>query len=71
MTNCELGRKRGTAAIDAVDPSLLASVVVEQNPERLYSNKELARVITMLTDKLPPKQKIVFVLRDHSRSQRA
>ena len=57
-------KKKGTTALDAVDPSLLASVAVEHNPERLYSNKELARVITMLTDKLPPKQKIVFVLRD-------
>ncbi len=57
-------KKRGTAALDAVDPSLLASVAVEHNPERLYSNKELASVIEMLTDKLPPKQRIIFVLRD-------
>jgi len=57
-------KKRGTTALDAVDPSLLASVAVEHNPERLYSNKELAGAIEMLTDKLPPKQKIIFVLRD-------
>jgi RNA polymerase sigma-70 factor (ECF subfamily) len=57
-------KRRGAAAIDAVDPSLLASVAVEDNPERLFNNKELAGVITMLTEKLPPKQKIVFVLRD-------
>jgi RNA polymerase sigma-70 factor (ECF subfamily) len=57
-------KKRGATAIDAVDPSLLASVAVEDNPERLFNNKELAGVITMLTEKLPPKQKMVFVLRD-------
>jgi RNA polymerase sigma-70 factor (ECF subfamily) len=57
-------KKKGTTALDAVDPSFLASVVAEDNPELLYSNKELAGAIKMLTDKLPPKQKIVFVLRD-------
>ena len=57
-------KKKGTTALEAVDPSLLVSIVAEDNPERLYSNKELADTITMLSDKLPPKQKIVFVLRD-------
>jgi RNA polymerase sigma-70 factor, ECF subfamily len=57
-------KKRGTTALDAVDVSLLSSIAAEDDPERLYSNKELAGVITMLTEKLPPKQKIVFVLRD-------
>ena len=60
MTSCELGGKRGTTALDAVDPSLLESAAVEHNPERLYSNKELAGTIEMLTDKLPPKQKIIL-----------
>ena len=57
-------KKRRTTALEAVDPSLLANVAAEHNPERLYSNKELASTIEMLTEKLPPKQKIIFVLRD-------
>lgn len=57
-------KKRKTTVVDGVDPSLFASLTAEDNPERLYNNKELAGVITMLTEKLPPKQKIVFVLRD-------
>ncbi len=46
------------------DPSLLASLVSDQNPEREYTNAELARLIDTLTEKLPPKQKMIFVLRD-------
>jgi RNA polymerase sigma-70 factor, ECF subfamily len=57
-------KKRGAAVLDELDPSLLASVSAEDNPEHLYSNKELAGVIATLTEELPPKQKIVFVLRD-------
>ena len=57
-------KRRGAAILDDLDPSLLSSLSVGDNPERLYSNKELAGLIAALTEKLPPKQKIVFVLRD-------
>lgn len=57
-------KRRGAAGLGDLDPSLLSSLSAGDNPERLYSNKELAAVIAALTEKLPPKQKIVFVLRD-------
>jgi RNA polymerase sigma factor, sigma-70 family len=53
-------RTRNTTA----DPSLLASLVSDQNPEREYTNAELSRLIETLTEKLPSKQKMIFVLRD-------
>ncbi len=46
------------------DPSLLASLVSDQNPDREYTNAELAQLIETLTEKLPSKQKMIFVLRD-------
>lgn len=57
-------RTRNTTSVDNAGPSLLASLVSDQDPEREYANAELARLIDRLTGKLPPKQKMVFVLRD-------
>ena len=36
----------------------------EDNPERLLSNKEQAEIIKHISDGLPEKQRMVFVLRD-------
>ena len=58
-------RKRNRSrTLDDVDASLLASIATEHNPEQLYTNKEIAKMISLLTEELPPKQKLVFVLRD-------
>jgi RNA polymerase sigma-70 factor (ECF subfamily) len=57
-------RTRNTTSIDDAGPSLLASLVSDQNPEREYTNAELGRLIETLTEKLPPKQKMIFELRD-------
>ncbi len=57
-------RTRNTTSIDDASPSLLASLVADQNPEREYTNAELSRLIETLTEKLPSKQKMIFVLRD-------
>jgi RNA polymerase sigma-70 factor, ECF subfamily len=57
-------KRRGVHDPDEFDPSLLASLSVENNPERIYGNKELAGAIAALTEELSPQQKIVFVLRD-------
>lgn len=35
-----------------------------ENPEQEYINSDLIRIIVQITDKLTPKQKIVFTLRD-------
>ncbi len=58
-------RKRNrTRRLEEIDTSLLASFATEHNPEQLYSNKEIAEAMSILTKELPEKQKLVFVLRD-------
>lgn len=58
------GRTRNTTSIDDAGPSLLASLVSDQNPEREYFNAEIAQLVETLTEQLPSKQKMIFVLRD-------
>ena len=57
-------RRKRMRPLDEVDPSLLVSFSAGDNPERLYGNREIAGAITILTEQLPPTQRIVFVLRD-------
>ena len=58
-------RKRNrTRRLEEIDTSLLASFAAEHDPEKLYSNKEIGEVMSILTEELPEKQKLVFVLRD-------
>jgi RNA polymerase sigma-70 factor (ECF subfamily) len=37
---------------------------ISENPSKLADNQEIAKLIMTLTDKLSPKQKAVFILRD-------
>jgi len=46
---------------EVLDEQLICS---EENPERLLSNKEQAEIIKHISDGLPEKQRMVFVLRD-------
>ena len=56
-------RKRMTS-YDAIDRSILDNIACVEDPQRMLTNRELGNLIRMLTEELPPKQKIVFVLRD-------
>ena len=46
------------------DDTLLEEARDNVDPETLYSNREIAQIITRLTDDLSPTQKLVFTLRD-------
>ena len=59
-----LRSRRARRAADTTDASLLASIATEDNPERTLDNAELGALIGTLTEELPPKQRMVFVLRD-------
>ena len=50
--------------MNKVDISMIASTKINENPEKLLTNNELASIIEKLTEELPPKQKMIFVLRD-------
>ena len=50
--------------MEEINISMLATAAAEADPEKLCSNKELASIIGVLTEELPPKQKMIFVLRD-------
>lgn len=43
------------------DPETIAD---ERSLDQIQTNEEMIRVVKALTDRLPPKQKLVFVLRD-------
>ncbi|HLP17054.1 MAG TPA: RNA polymerase sigma factor [Bacteroidota bacterium] len=57
-------KRRQVVMMEHADLSNLASLSPDENPEMLYTNHELASIIDTLTCTLPPKQKIIFVLRD-------
>jgi len=58
-------RKRKQAVlVNKVNISMIASTEINDNPEKQLTNRELASLIETLTDELPPKQKMIFVLRD-------
>lgn len=58
-------RKRKQAVIvNEADISMISSIIIFENPEKLLANKELASIIEQLTEELPPKQKMIFILRD-------
>ncbi len=46
---------------EVLDEQLVSS---EENPERLLSNKEQAEIIKHISDGLPEKQRMIYVLRD-------
>lgn len=46
------------------DISMVAGIEINENPEKLFTNNELASIIEKLTEELPPKQKMIFILRD-------
>lgn len=54
-------RKRETERSEILDESTIVSL---SNPEEQLSNKEQAEMIKALSNGLPDKQKMVFVLRD-------
>ena len=60
----KLRSRRARRTVDTTDASLLASFATEDNPGRMLDNAELATLIGTLTEELPPKQRMVFVLRD-------
>lgn len=57
-------KRKRTTVFDTIDLSVLDNIASAENPERILTNRELGDVIRMLTKELPPKQKLVFVLRD-------
>lgn len=56
-------RKPAVSAEDA-RLQLLASTAAQDDPERLCETNELAALIERASHGLPPKQKLIFVLRD-------
>jgi RNA polymerase sigma-70 factor, ECF subfamily len=57
-------KRRPEVALEGGDLSTLISTAIEDDPGTVYDNKELSSIIAALTEALPPKQKIIFVLRD-------
>ncbi|MBA4323253.1 MAG: hypothetical protein C0408_10605 [Odoribacter sp.] len=61
----QLRKRKRNREIRADDKTWeLISNGITENPVLSYENKEIARIINLLTDKLSPKQKTVFVLCD-------
>ena len=57
-------KRKRMAAFDTIDSSVLENIACTEDPEHILTNQELGDIIRMLTEELPPKQKLVFVLRD-------
>jgi RNA polymerase sigma-70 factor, ECF subfamily len=57
-------KRKQTVLMNEADISMIASTEINENPEKLLTNNELAPIIETLTEELPPKQKMIFVLRD-------
>lgn len=57
-------KRRHVVRLEGINISILSSTAVEDDPEKRYNNKELAAIIGALTEELPAKQKMIFVLRD-------
>jgi len=55
--------KRKTT-IRLTNQNMLNGFISDENIEKTIINKELAHIITLLTNDLTPKQKLVFTLRD-------
>lgn len=62
----KLRSKKRTQAVllNEADIFMIASTDINENPEKLLTNNELASIIEKFTEELPPKQKMIFVLRD-------
>jgi RNA polymerase sigma-70 factor (ECF subfamily) len=61
----QLRRKKRNPEFNTDDKTwALISNKVSENPSSLFENKEIAQIIGLLTEKLSPKQKAVFVLSD-------
>jgi RNA polymerase sigma-70 factor (ECF subfamily) len=56
-------KRKQTVLMNEVDISMIASTEINENPEKLLTNKELVSIIETLTEELPPKQKMIFVSR--------
>jgi RNA polymerase sigma-70 factor (ECF subfamily) len=61
--NLCLDRLKRTKNIHCEDCSALADFISPENIEKTLDDSELATIILLLTDKLSPKQKIIFTLR--------
>jgi RNA polymerase sigma-70 factor (ECF subfamily) len=57
-------KRRQIVTMEEINISMLATAAAEGDPEKLCCDKELASIISALTEELPPKQKMIFVLRD-------
>jgi RNA polymerase sigma-70 factor, ECF subfamily len=57
-------KRRHSSSIEEETIQYLASTADTEDPEKIYSNNELSSIIGALTEDLPPKQRIIFVLRD-------
>lgn len=58
------GNRRRCQPLEGMSAALLSCSDPESDPERLYSNAELGAMIGTLMDDLPPKQRMIFLLRD-------
>jgi len=57
-------RRRNTVPFGDGEASHCGDASSGDDAERLYSNKEIAALVNRLSRQLPPKQRVVFVLRD-------
>ncbi|MDD8019107.1 MAG: RNA polymerase sigma factor [Bacteroidota bacterium] len=57
-------KRKQTVPMNEVNISMIAAADINENPEQLFSSKELASIIETLSEELPLKQKMIFVLRD-------
>ena len=57
-------RSKKRMALNSLDQNshIVADIFSENNPEAQLNNKEIGRIIRLLTKSLSPKQKIVFIL---------
>jgi RNA polymerase sigma-70 factor (ECF subfamily) len=60
----KLKSRKRKMTIDITDDMLANLLQSEQNPENEFSNAQLAEKIKLLSEHLPPKQKIIFIMRD-------
>ena len=49
---------------DSIDSIFVETMAGRGDPGQILTNKELGDMITLLAERLPPRQRIVFILRD-------
>ncbi len=57
-------KRRPHSSADDETIQCIAATADCDDPEKIYTNREMASLIGALTENLPPTQKMVFVLRD-------